>query len=160
MRPSYYLAWFEFGYPLKMLNFKPDLKIFVVKTARCGPFHYPIVIALEALTPLQVTVILPIPGVVSGLMRHDQYTIPELLAFLLSNPGSELPCPDGVMYVIEQKALAPVWAITLAIWPGAAPWTLAKITWPVVGIVGVALGAPPAYFFVYCSLPKRPNSTS
>src|SRR5690349_10662347 len=97
MRPSYYLAPFEFRYALELLKNDSDLKILVLKTARCGPFHYPIIIALEALTPLQVTVILPIPGLVSGLMRHDQYTMPELLAFLFSKPGPELPCPDGVM---------------------------------------------------------------
>src|SRR5690349_1824332 len=59
--------------------------------------YYPIVIPVLAVTPLQVTLTVPVPGLVAVPIFQDHETRPLLSAVLLSRPAALLTVPAGVI---------------------------------------------------------------
>ncbi len=99
---------------------------------------YSILILVEALTPLQETVTVPLPFGEFASICQVQETNPLLLAYWLTNPAALLSVPAGLKYRIEQIALGLVSTDTLALFPGAAPFTLVKVM-VVVGVGAIVV---------------------
>jgi hypothetical protein len=66
------------------------------------------VIDALALTPLHVTVTVPVPGCVAVPIFQDQLTTPATSAVFGVRPCAELVVPCGVTYEMEHEALGDV----------------------------------------------------
>src|SRR3989442_12082904 len=76
-----------------------------------------------AVWPSQVTLTLPIPGLVVALMGHDHDTLPASSARFGRSPTAAFRCSPGVRYSASQETPGCVWADILARPAGWAPAT-------------------------------------